>query len=525
MPTSINANNNLKKEIQFKVISSSKIPASSPKSVECWVLPQTPLLPSLKWLGDSSRWTPEALEQLKDKWPTSRDFKGPKCFDVNFSNGASSRFFMFSPTLDTYSLQTELRKAFIGFFQDDASLVIRLRIDKMDRTNQARLTHAFSVLALTAPWEPINYQTKNMGQKTNPPIVTVEICSQIVTSELNTIINRAKAFSYANNQVRSLADMPANELHPKNYRKKIEAICATIGIEFEFLDFKKLTELGAGAFTAVNRADSTNGSGIAHLVYKPKKTQKQGLRKLALVGKGLCFDTGGYNIKSRDGMLGMHRDMTGSAIALSLIEALATLKVDFEVHAWLAIAENLISATAYRPNEVVRACDGTSIEVVDTDAEGRMVLADTLALVRRSQPDLVIDFATLTYTAMRALDTRRSAIFSNRDKLADLAVRVGDQVGERTWSFPLSGDYREELKSKIADLLQCSASNHADHIYAASFLAHFIGEETPWVHVDLSAAENKGGLGIIGTDTTGFGVFWAAEFIERARKSGINRGA
>jgi leucyl aminopeptidase/proline iminopeptidase len=208
--------------------------------------------------------------------------------------------------------------------------------------------------------------------------------------------------------------------------------------------------------------------------------------------------------------------MTGSALALSLCGYFARTQADIEVHAYMALAENLISPTAYKPNEVVVASDGTSIEVVDTDAEGRMVLADTLAFARKGKPDLLIDYATLTGAAIRSLDRKKSAVFSHthREDLAQLAVRCGDQSGERVWYFPLDADYRKGLKSRIADLLQCSESSNADHIYAATFLSHFVGAETPWVHVDLVACENKGGLGLIGTDTTGFGVLWTDTFVK-----------
>jgi leucyl aminopeptidase len=192
------------------------------------------------------------------------------------------------------------------------------------------------------------------------------------------------------------------------------------------------------------------------------------------------------------------------------------MKADIEVHAYLALAENLISPTAFKPNEVVIASDGTSIEVVDTDAEGRMVLSDTLAFARKGKPDLLIDYATLTGAAIRSLDRRKSAVFSHREDLAQLAVKCGDASGERVWYFPLDADYRKGLKSKIADILQCSESNNADHIYAATFLSHFVGKETPWVHVDLVACEAKGGLGLIGSDTTGFGVLWTDEFVREA---------
>jgi leucyl aminopeptidase len=162
---------------------------------------------------------------------------------------------------------------------------------------------------------------------------------------------------------------------------------------------------------------------------------------------------------------------------------------------------------------VVRAANGTTIEVVDTDAEGRMVLADTLHFASSEQPDLLLDFATLTGSVMRALDTRRSGVYSRDLKLSQKAVVVGEECGERLWNFPIEGDYKKELKSDIADILQCREKPNADHIYAATFLAHFVKKDVPWLHVDLAASSNGGGLGLVATETTAFGVQWALKMI------------
>jgi leucyl aminopeptidase len=313
--------------------------------------------------------------------------------------------------------------------------------------------------------------------------------------------------------VRTLTDLPANFLNPAHYRLLATQLAQAHGWKVEFLSTQKLEKIGAHSFLAVTRADPKTDAGNLKISYRPKKGAK---KHLALVGKGLCFDTGGYNIKTGGGMNGMHSDMSGSAVALATLGYFEETQAPFAVTAYLALAENLISPTAFKPNEVVSACDGTTIEVVDTDAEGRMVLSDTLALARREKPNLCIDFATLTGAAIRALDTRMGAVFSNRPELAELAVRCGRTSGERVWNFPLEPDYKKPLKSDVADLLQCTHGNNSDHIYAATFLAHFIGEETPWLHLDLAAAKNRGGLGLISSTTTGFGVQWAVEFVRQA---------
>jgi leucyl aminopeptidase len=157
--------------------------------------------------------------------------------------------------------------------------------------------------------------------------------------------------------------------------------------------------------------------------------------------------------------------------------------------------------------------NGTSIEVVDTDAEGRMVLSDTLCYASELKPDLIIDYATLTGAAVRAIGTARSNIFSNNKKLLKLAMDAGDHTGERTWAFPLGEDYRDQLKSDIADIKQCINKPGPDHILAATFLSEFVNDDIPWLHVDLSSEENPGGLGLVETEVTGFGVRYGLEVI------------
>jgi leucyl aminopeptidase len=206
-------------------------------------------------------------------------------------------------------------------------------------------------------------------------------------------------------------------------------------------------------------------------------------------------------------MAGMHEDMAGSAVALALLCAAAELKLPIAIDCWLAIARNHISPTAYAQGDIVTALNGTTIEVVHTDAEGRMVLADTLALATKAQPDLTIDFATLTGSMITALGTRYSGVFATNDALAALAVAAGKESGERVCVFPQDEDYEAALESKVADVKQCTLENDADHILAARFLGRFVGK-TPWIHVDLSAASCNGGLGAVASDTTGFGVSW-----------------
>ena len=315
---------------------------------------------------------------------------------------------------------------------------------------------------------------------------------------------RTRAEARGNNLARYLTALPPNDLNPGSYRKRVAELARRYRWKMEFLDQKKLKARGAGAFLAVAQGSPEADAGIVHLRYTPKK--KSAKPALALVGKGICFDTGGTNLKPARHMHGMHEDMEGSAVALGTLLALTELNVDFPVDCWLALAQNHIGPKAYRQNEVVKAANGTTIEIVHTDAEGRMVLADTLHFAALAKPRLIMDYATLTGACVGALSTRMSGAITNRMEFVPGVIEAGWKSGERVWPFPLEKDYDKALKSTIADVKQCTLDSDADQILAAGFLRKFIDGDLPWVHIDLSAGNHKGGLAHIPTDITGFGV-------------------
>ena len=318
---------------------------------------------------------------------------------------------------------------------------------------------------------------------------------------------RTVATAKGNNLARYLSALPPNKLTPALYRRQVEKIAKGYGWKSAFLDQKKLRAKGAGAFLAVAQGSPEPDAGILRLRYAPKKIAgKKSARLLTLVGKGICFDTGGTNLKTAKGMYGMHEDMEGSAVALGTLLALSELKVDFAVECWLALAQNHIGPQAYKQNDVVTAANGTTIEIVHTDAEGRMVLADTLVLASAQKPQLIIDYATLTGACVQALSSRYSGVLTNRANWIEKLIAAGQASGERVWPFPLATDYGQELKSDIADTKQCTLGGEADHILAGLFLQKFIAHDPAWVHVDLSAGNHKGGLAHIPTDITGFGI-------------------
>ncbi|MBC7983195.1 MAG: leucyl aminopeptidase family protein [Candidatus Obscuribacterales bacterium] len=320
-----------------------------------------------------------------------------------------------------------------------------------------------------------------------------------------------------NHLARWLTTLPPNKLTCVSYARALRALATRMQWRSQFIGEAQLKRLGAGAFLAVSRANSHRGAGIAKLSYRPKVKSRG---SIALVGKGICFDTGGINLKSHKSMYQMHEDMQGSAVAVGTLLALSELKAPFDIDCWVALTENEIAPQAYRPQEVVTAVNGVTIQVAHSDAEGRMVLADTLALAARSKPHVILDFATLTGACIGALTERMSGVFSNRDAWRASLEQAGRDSGERVWAFPMDEDYDSDLDSPIADLLQCTPDSKGDHILAARFLNRFVPADIGWVHVDLAASNRRGGLAHIPTDITGFGVRFAVEWLMNGAAAG-----
>ena len=319
----------------------------------------------------------------------------------------------------------------------------------------------------------------------------------------------ARSKAEANLLARSLCVLPPNQLTPTSFRDQIPALIKGTGIKAEVYDINRLKRLKAGAFLAVAQGSPTQDAAIVRLSYIPKDKEAP---RVSLVGKGICFDTGGHNLKPARYMAGMHEDMAGAATVLSVIRSAARLQLPVRLDAWLALSRNDISPGAYCQGDIVTALNGLTIEIVHTDAEGRMVLADTLTLAAEAKPDVVIDFATLTGSMTMALGNRMSGFFATDAAYALQLAIAGEAAGERVMAFAMPDDYDTALESKVADIKQCTLDGEADHTLAARFLNLFVGD-TPWLHVDLSAASCKGGLGAVGTETTGFGAALALQFL------------
>ncbi|WIM04528.1 MAG: leucyl aminopeptidase family protein [Candidatus Nitricoxidivorans perseverans] len=456
------------------------------------------LLPAGKSLPDE---LPE-----RDRWRAVMKRRDAKAGDlakkpmaIDLADGSRAACAMVDAGASRFERLTALRKAAMLLLDESPA---RLAIAPLGVGEETVADAAYVALTNAVPLPA-------RKKKPATPLKTLRIADRRLAA---TDFSQAMTLAEANLLARELTALPPNELTPATYRKRIRQLAKARGWDIEEFGFARLKKMGAGAFCAVAQGSGHEDAAIVRLSSRPKGAKK----RIALVGKGICFDTGGHDLKPAKYMAGMHEDMNGSAVALALMQAIGDLGLPIAIDCWLAIAHNHLSPEAYAQGDIVTALDGTTIEVVHTDAEGRMVLADTLALASRQKekPDLIIDFATLTGSMHTALGSRQSGIFASDDALGALAVEAGVLSGERVCRFPLDEDYEAALDSKVADIKQCTMEGAADHILAARFLKRFTNSLS-WLHMDISASNCEGGLGGIASDLTGFGVAWGAAFVDK----------
>ncbi|EYF00283.1 leucyl aminopeptidase [Chondromyces apiculatus] len=300
---------------------------------------------------------------------------------------------------------------------------------------------------------------------------------------------------------RDLINEPPNELYPEALAKVAVSVGKERGLKVTVLDKAALTKRGMKLILAVGQG-SARDPRLIHMVYTPKGKPKA---KLVFVGKGLTFDSGGLCIKPAPGMEEMKGDMGGAANVIGLMAAVAAMKPAVEVHGIIGSAENMPDGAAYRPGDIFGSLDGKTVEIINTDAEGRLVLADCLAYARQLKPDFILDNATLTGACMVALGPTVSGFFSNREDLAERVKTATRASGEAMWHMPLVEDLREGLKSEWADLKH-TADRWGGAITAALFLREFVGD-TPWIHVDVAGPSMAHkAYGIYSKGGTGHGV-------------------
>ncbi len=283
----------------------------------------------------------------------------------------------------------------------------------------------------------------------------------------------------AANYARRLVNLPPNEITPSRLAREAAEIAAAGGLEVEILEPEQIAELGMGALCAVARGSEEP----ARLIVLRWRGGADGPR-LALVGKGLTFDSGGLSLKAADRMTMMKQDMAGGAAVLAAMRAIAEMQLRLDVTGIVPATENLPSGRAYKPDDVVKAFDGKKIEIVSTDAEGRLILADALAYAHHLGATHIVDVATLTGACVIALGHAASGVMGNDPALIDAVIDAGERAGERMWQLPLFREYRSQLDSKVADIKNVGG-RPAGTITAGWFLREFVGE-TAWAHIDIA---------------------------------------
>lgn len=469
--------------------------------------------PAAKDLNRAIAMLPKPLAEEITAFATERSFSGKAGAILTFDSATKRKATLAIVCKGPMYKRLEWARRAVAVFGRNQSKPIIVDLRSINSSNLKPIVHALVSALSVAHYEVPNYKTKKEKPQKDPKSnlkVTIAVGKEHSDSIMDTI-KKAQALADGTNIVRQLSCMAGNDLTTSRYVELAMQMAKNSGLKTDFLSIKRLEQMKAGAFLAVNQGSSDRGGGILKVMYNPPKQAPP--KDLAIVGKGITFDTGGNNLKSGNHMFGMHQDMTGSAIALAIAIVAAKLKWPYKVTAYLAITDNILGPNSFRPNDVVKSLKGTTIEIVDTDAEGRLVLSDTLWLASSENPDLLIDFATLTGSCIRAIGTRYSGVYVNRKKLFPLVKKAGALSGERVWPFPNDPDYGNCLKSKVADIRQCRVTGGVDHIEASYFLRQFVKKEVPYVHIDLSACNNEGGLAHVPTETTGFGVLFASKLI------------
>jgi len=319
---------------------------------------------------------------------------------------------------------------------------------------------------------------------------------------------------------RDLTNEPPNTIYPAAFAAHASRALRPLGVKVEVLDEKRLATLGCGALLAVGRA-------AAHpprlLVLEWNGTRKSKGRTdgpIALVGKGVCFDSGGLCLKKPEWMLRMKGDMSGGAAVVGAIHALAARKAPVHVVGVVGLVENMPSADAYKPGDIVKTMAGKTIEVIDTDAEGRLVLIDALYYAaKRFKPRAIVDLATLTGSILHALGSVFSGIFATDNSLAEQLLAAGEETGERLWRMPLDAGYDKNLESPIADLCHCAPdAERADAAHAAALLKQFV-DKRPWAHLDIAGKEfHEKEMPLAPIGARGYGVALIEAFIAGAER-------
>ena len=334
---------------------------------------------------------------------------------------------------------------------------------------------------VTSLFELDKYRTKDKEERTIEAFsVIIEGASE---AELNAGIARGQIIGDSMNLTRDMANEPSNVLTPTEMANRAQAMAAEVGLTCNILDEAEMERLGMGSLLSVSRG-SEEPAKLIVLKYEPAENTGKSGELLALVGKGITFDTGGISIKPAENMDAMKYDMSGGATVIGTMRAIALLKSEVPVLGIIAASENMPSGKATKPGDVVTAMNGKTIEILNTDAEGRLVLADAVAYAKTQGATKIVDMATLTGAVIIALGDVYTAVLGDQE-LVDEVITAGKNVGEKFWQLPLDKEYFQLIKSPIADVKNIGTGRKAGTIIGAAFIKEFVGDTT-WAHLDIA---------------------------------------
>ncbi len=355
-----------------------------------------------------------------------------------------------------------------------------------------------------------SYEFKKYKSKKDTRLLTMNVLGNKNKPSANDLM-KFRALEEGTFYARDLVSEPGNVLHPDEYVKRLGSL-KKLGLKINIYDEKKLKKLGMNALLGVGQG-SIRGSYLVTIEWNGARNKS---KPLAFVGKGVCFDTGGYSLKPAKFMEDMTYDMAGSAVVVGLMKNLASRKAKINAVGVVGIVENMVSGNAQRPGDIVKSYSGKTIEILNTDAEGRLVLADALTFTEKKfKPKFIVDLATLTGAIIVSLGSEYAGLFSNNEKLSKQLLEAGEKVEEKLWRMPLHKNYDKLINSKNADMQNINYVGGAGSTTAAQFLQRFIINKTPWAHLDIAGmAFSKYGGALNSGGATGYGVRLLNQLIE-----------
>ena len=452
--------------------------------------------PLIKYISNSE------LSYISDLLKTSDLKKNLLVFELN----SKKKIILISIKRDLKSFDIEnLGAELYGRINDRKKSSYIINTDSINRKYENFIGHLLHGLKLKS-YEFIKYKTKK-----NIKTLDIKIYGNKNKPSIKDQL-KFKALEDGVFYARDLVSEPGNVLHPDEYAKRLNSL-KKHGLKVKIYDDKKLKRLGMNSLLGVGQG-SIRGSYLVTMEWNGSSNKS---KPLAFVGKGVCFDTGGYSLKPAKFMEDMTYDMAGSAAVVGLMKNLALKKAKVNAVGVVGLVENMVSGNAQRPGDIVKSYSGKTIEILNTDAEGRLVLADALTFTEEKfKPEFIVDLATLTGAIIVSLGSEYAGLFSNNEKLSKQLLDAGDKVKEKLWRMPLHKNFDKLINSKNADMQNINYVGGAGSTTAAQFLQRFILNKTPWAHLDIAGmAFSKYGGALNSGGATGYGVRLLNQLVEQ----------